>query len=100
MTVTIDDKKIVKTAKTAAILLVAAFVVVFLALSSKVFHFSESNPYQYQADYERLSAPEKGVAASMRKRGEVQSKVLGTNRRANGKGNGFFDEVEKIHRNK
>ena len=44
MTVTIDDKKILKTAKTAAILLVAAFVVVFLALSSKVFHFSESNP--------------------------------------------------------
>lgn len=100
MTITIDDKKLVKTVKTVAILLVVALVVVFLALSSKVFHFSEDNPYQYQVNYERLSPPGKGVATSMRKTGEVQNQILTKNRGRTKGSNGFFDEVEKIHKNK
>lgn len=100
MTITIDDKKLVKTVKTLAILLVVALAVVFLALSSKVFHFSENNPYQYQINYSRLSAPGKGVASSMRKTGEVQSRLLTKNRGRTKSSNGFFDEVEKIHKSK
>ena len=97
MTITIDDQKIVQTTKNIAILLVIAAVLTFLGLSSKIFHFSETNPVTYEINYKRLSPPGKGVATSMKKTGEVQSKVLGPRR---GKGNGgskFFDEVEKVH---
>lgn len=100
MTITIDDKKILKAAKTLAILLAAAFAVVFLALSSKVFHFSENNPVQYQINYSRLSAPGKGVASSMRKTGEIQSQILTKNHGRTKSSNGFFDAVEKIHKSK
>ncbi len=97
MTIIIDDSKIVGNVKTVAILLVIAAIFTFLGLSSKVFHFSESNPVTYEINYNRLSTPEKGVASSMKKTGEVQSKVLGP-RRGNGKGGSkFFDEVEKVH---
>lgn len=99
MTITIDDKKIVHTAKTVAILLVIAAIFTFLGLSSKIFRFSETNPYMYEINYNRLSIPGKGVATSMKKTGEVQAKVLGP-RRGNGKGGSkFFDEVEKVHGN-
>ena len=100
MTINIDDKKLVQTVKSISILLVISAVFTFLALSSKVFHFSESNPVTYEMNYNRLSTPGKGVATSMRKTGEVQSKVLGP-RRGNGNGGSkFFDEVEKVHGSK
>lgn len=97
MTIVIDEKKIVQTVKNMSILLVIAAVLTFLGLSSKIFHFSEEQPVLYEINYNRLSAPSKGVASSMRKTGEVQSKVLGP-QRGNGKGGSkFFDEVEKVH---
>ncbi|MBQ4379294.1 MAG: hypothetical protein II821_08880 [Treponema sp.] len=99
MTIIIDEKKLVQTVKHFAILLVIAAILTFLGLSSKIFHFSETNPVTYEMNYNRLSVPGKGVATSMKKTGEVQSKVLGPKR---GKGNGgskFFDEVEKVHGN-
>ncbi|WP_407427367.1 hypothetical protein [Treponema sp.] len=97
MTITIDEAKLVQTVKSISILLVIAGIITFLALSSKIFHFSESNPVMYEINYNQLSTPGKGVATSMKKTGEVESKVLGP-RRGNGKGGSkFFDEVEKVH---
>ncbi|MBR1536792.1 MAG: hypothetical protein IJ630_07630 [Treponema sp.] len=99
MTITIDEKKIVQTVKSISILLVIGAVLTFLGLSSKIFHFSENNPVMYEMNYNRLSIPGKGVATSMKKTGEVQSKVLGA-KRGNGRGGSkFFDEVEKVHGN-
>lgn len=97
MTITIDDAKLVQYSKNIAILLVIAFFFTFLGLSSKIFHFSENNPLQYELNYNRLSTPGKGVASSMKKTGEVQSKVLGKNRGTGKGGSKFFDEVEKVH---
>lgn len=97
MTIEIDEAKIVQNMKGVAILLVIAAVLTFLGLSSKIFHFSEENPVQYEMNYKRLSSPGRGVATSMKKTGEVESKVLGP-QRGNGKGGSkFFDEVEKVH---
>ncbi len=97
MIIEFDEKKLVETVKHISILLVIAFILTFCALSSKIFHFSEANPTQYEFNYNRLSVPGKGVASSMKKTGEVQSKVLGP-QRGNGRGGSkFFDEVEKIH---
>lgn len=100
MTITIDDEKLVQYAKNTAILLVIAFVITFLALSSKVFHFSVDNPTQYEFNYKNLSMPEKGVATSMRVTGEYQSKVIGKNRGSGKGGSKFFETVEKIHKTK
>lgn len=97
MTITIDDSKIVRTVKSISILLVIAAALTFLGLSSKIFHFSEANPVTYEMNYNRLSVPEKGVATSMKKTGEVQSKVLGPQRGIGNGGSKFFDEVEKVH---
>ncbi|MBQ0052326.1 MAG: hypothetical protein KBT11_09745 [Treponema sp.] len=98
MTITIDEAKLVQTAKNIAILLVIAFVFTFLGMSSKVFHFSETNPMQYEINYNRLSTPGKGVASSLRKTGEVESKVLGKERGRGKGGSKFFEAVEKIHK--
>jgi len=97
MTIEISEKKLLESVKNISILLAIAAVLTFLGLSSKIFHFSEANPVQYEINYNRLSTPGKGVATSMRKTGEVESKVLGPHR-GNGKGGSkFFDEVEKVH---
>lgn len=77
MTITINESQIVQTAKTISILLVIAAVFTFLGLSSKIFRFSETNPVMYEISYNRLSIPGKGVLSSLKKTGEVQSKVLG-----------------------
>ena len=97
MTITIDESKIVQAVKNISILLVIAAVFIFLGLSSKIFHFSETNPVTYEINYNRLSTPGKGVATSMKKTGEVQSKVLGPHRGRGKGGSKFFDEVEKVH---
>ncbi len=97
MTITIDDDKIIKYVKRTSILLVIAAVLVFLICSSKIFHFSENEPVLYEMNYSLLSTPGKGVASSMKKTGEVQSKVLGSKRGNGNGGSKFFDEVEKVH---
>lgn len=97
MTITIDEKKIFQTVKNIAILLAITAVLTFLGLSSKIFHFSETNPVMYEINYNRLSTPGKGIATSMKKTGEVQSKVLGPQRGSGKGGSKFFDEVEKVH---
>lgn len=100
MVIVIDDKKVVHNCKVVSILLVVAAVIVFLALSSKIFHFSESDPIRYQRNLSVLTTPEKHVVSSMRKTGEVQDSFIGKNR---GRGNGgskFFDEVSRVHSSK
>ena len=97
MTIEIDEKRLVSAVKKTAILLVVAAVLTFLGLSSKLFSFSEQHPVEYELSYNRLSAPEKGVATSMKKTGEVESKVLGPQRGSGKGGSKFFDEVERIH---
>ena len=97
MTIEINEQKLLDTIKKSSILLVVAALLTFLGLSSKIFTFSEINPLAYEINYNSLSIPGKGVATSMKKTGEVESKVLGP-QRGNGKGGSkFFDEVEKIH---
>ena len=83
--------------KGCTIALVIAAVVIFLALSSRIFNLSVSDPKQYQKKYNTLSTSEKNMIKSMKKTGEVQSKVIGTRRNTGGNGR-FLDEVEKIHR--
>ena len=99
MTIEIDETKLLATVKKCSILLVVAAVLLFLGLSSKLFSFSESNPVQYEYNYNRLSVPGKGVATSMKKTGEVESKVLGPQRGSGKGGSKFFDEVERVHGN-
>ena len=57
MTITIDETKIVQTVKNFSILLVIAAVGTFLYSSSKIFHFSETNPVVYEINYNKLSTP-------------------------------------------
>lgn len=100
MVIVIDDDKLLKTCKAIAIILVVAAVVVFLALSSKIFHFSQDNPLRYQQNYAALNRPEKTMVSSMRKTGEVQSSVIGKNRGNGNGGSKFFDEVSRVHSSK
>ncbi len=97
MIIEINEEKLVEKVKGISILLVIAFVITFCALSSKIFHFSQSNPSQYEFNYSRLSKPSQGVASSMKKTGEIESKVLGPQRGKGRGGSKFFDEVEKVH---
>ena len=100
MVIVIDEKKLVHNCKIVSILLVVLAVIVFLSLSSKIFHFSEANPIQYQRNFSVLNTPEKHVVSSMRKTGEVQSGVLGKNRGHGNGGSKFFDEVSRVHSSK
>lgn len=95
MVIRIDDERLLRMVKGLSIFLVVCAVVVFLWLSGMVFNFSVSNPTAYEVHFSRLSVPEQTVAASMRKTGEVGSKVIGS-KRVSGNSK-FFDEVEKIH---
>ena len=97
MTISIDETKIVQNVKNFSIMLVIAAVFTFLYSSSKIFHFSETNPVMYEICYNRLSIPGKGFATSMKMTGQVQSKVLGPHRGRGRGGSKFFDEVEKVH---
>ena len=97
MTIEIDDEKLVEIVKRTSIALAVIAVLLFLGLSSKIFNFSVNNPVQYEINYNSLSVPGKGVATSMKKTGEVESKVLGPQRGRGKGGSKFFDEIEKIH---
>ena len=97
MTIEIDEKKLLETVKKISIILVIIAVLTFLGLSSKIFNFSVNNPLEYEINYNSLSTPGKGVATSMKKTGEAESKVLGPQRGRGKGGSKFFDEIEKIH---
>ena len=93
----IDEGKLQKTVKKVVIGLVVAAVISFLLLSAGIFNLSVSDPDRYQANYRKLTSSEKSMVKSMKKTGEVQSKVIGSRRSTGGNGK-FLDEVEKNHR--
>ena len=91
-----DEKKIERIVKGIVIGLVVAAVFSFLLLSSGIFNMSVSDPYRYESNYSKLSSSEKSMVRSMKKTGEVQSKVIGTRRSVGGNGK-FIDEVSRKH---
>ena len=93
----IDEEKLQKNVKRVVIGLVIAAVISFLLLSAGIFNLSVSDPDRYQANYRKLTTSEKNMVKSMKKTGEVQSKVMGSRRSTGGNGK-FLDEVEKNHR--
>ena len=90
------EERVVQTVKKIVIGLVVLAGLTFFVLSARIFSVSVSNPDRYQSNYNKLSASEKSMVKSMKKTGEVQSKVMGTRRPTGGNGK-FLDEVEKIH---
>ncbi|MCR5725173.1 MAG: hypothetical protein K6G80_08830 [Treponema sp.] len=90
------EEKLVQTVKKIVIGLVVLAVLVFLTMSARIFNVSVSNSDRYQSNYNKLSSSEKSMVKSMKKTGEVQSKVMGSRRSTGGNGR-FLDEVEKIH---
>lgn len=97
MVIVIDDDKLLQNCKITSIMLLIIAGILFLVLSSKIFHFSENDPIRYQRNYSMLNRPEKTVVSSMRKTGQIQSSVLGKNRGHGNGGSKFFDEVSRVH---
>ena len=91
-----DEEKIQRIVKRVGIGLVVAAVISFLLMSAGIFNLSVSDPYRYESNYSKLSSSEKNMVRSMKKTGEVQSKVVGTRRSVGGNGK-FIDEVSKKH---
>lgn len=94
----IDDQKVIQQVKGISIFLVVIAVFAFFIGSSKIFHFSETNPVMYEINYSHLSNTGKHVANSMKKTCEVQAKILGPTRGNGNGGSKFFDEVSKKRR--
>ena len=92
-----SEEKIQRIVKGVVIGLVVTAVAAFLLMSAGIFHLSVSDSNRYQQNYRKLSSSEKSLVKSMKKTGEVQSKVIGTRRSTGGNGK-FLDEVEKNHR--
>ena len=92
----INEEKLVSLVRKIAIGLIVLAVLVFLIFSVKIFNMSASDPSRYQDNYRKLSNNEKSMVKSMKKTGEVQSKIMGTRRATGGNGK-FLDEVERNH---
>lgn len=83
-----------KIIKKISIGLVIIAIITFLIVSSKVYNTPQK---QFEQNYSKLTIKEKKMAKTLKKTGEVQSKVIGKNRvKGNGK---FIDEVQKTHKN-
>ncbi len=94
-----EELIVVQKIKHISISMVVAAVVVFLALSGTIFNYSVNHAYQYQMNVNRLSPAGKSLVLSMKKTGEIESKVLSARRTTASKSNSkFFDEVANIHR--
>ena len=92
----INEEKLVSLVSKIEIGLIVLAVLVFLIFSVKIFNMSTSDPSRYQDNYRKLSSNEKSMVKSMKKTGEVQSKIMGTRRATGGNGK-FLDEVERNH---
>ena len=94
-----EEMQLVQKVKHFSIIMLIAAGILFLALSSTIFNYSTSHSYQYQINYNRLSPAGKSLVLSMRKTGEIESKMLGSRRTiTRNRGSKFFDEVATIHR--
>ena len=96
MTKKINEEKLTSIVKKIAIGLVVLAVLVFMLMSVQIFNMSASDPSRYQDNYRKLTSNEKSMVKSMKKTGEVQSKIMGTRRATGGNGK-FLDEVERNH---
>lgn len=94
----INEERILSIVKKCVIGLVAIAVLLFLIMSVKIFNMSTSNPDRYNENYRHLTKNEKSMVKSMKKTGEVQSKLMGTRRSTGGNGK-FIEEVERKHSN-
>ncbi len=92
----INEEKLTSIVKKIAIGLVVLAVLVFMLMSVQIFNMSASDPSRYQDNYRKLTSNEKSMVKSMKKTGEVQSKIMGTRRATGGNGK-FLDEVERNH---
>ena len=92
----INEEKLTGIVKKIAIGLVVLAVLVFMLMSVQIFNMSASDPSRYQDNYRKLTNNEKSMVKSMKKTGEVQSKIMGTRRATGGNGK-FLDEVERNH---
>lgn len=92
----LNEEKILNIVKKTVIGLVVAAILVFLLMSVQVFNMSTSNPDRYNDNYRKLTSNEKSMVKSMKKTGEVQSKIMGTRRNTGGNGK-FIEEVERNH---
>ena len=96
MTKKINEEKLTSIVKKIAIGLVVLAVLVFMLMSVQIFNMSASDPSRYQDNYRKLTSNEKSMVKSMKKTGEVQSKIMGTRRATGGNGK-FIEEVERNH---
>ena len=92
----INEEKLTGIVKKIAIGLVVLAVLVFMLMSVQIFNMSASDPSRYQDNYRKLTSNEKSMVKSMKKTGEVQSKIMGTRRPTGGNGK-FIEEVERNH---
>ncbi|MBR4600547.1 MAG: hypothetical protein IKO39_10930 [Treponema sp.] len=92
----INEEKLTSIVKKIAIGLVVLAVLVFMLMSVQIFNMSASDPSRYQDNYRKLTSNEKSMVKSMKKTGEVQSKIMGTRRATGGNGK-FIEEVERNH---
>lgn len=80
-----------------SIALLAIALLVFLVCSALVYKVSIDSPHSYETQYRSLSNNQKSIIKSMKKTGEIESKVAGKNRNTGGNGT-FVEEVQKNHR--
>ena len=92
----INEEKLTGIVKKIAIGLVVLAVLVFMLMSVQIFNMSASDPSRYHDNYRKLTNNEKSMVKSMKKTGEVQSKIMGTRRATGGNGK-FIEEVERNH---
>lgn len=92
----INEEKLTSIVKKIAIGLVVLAVLVFMLMSVQIFNMSAFDPSRYQDNYRKLTSNEKSMVKSMKKTGEVQSKIMGTRRATGGNGK-FIEEVERNH---
>ena len=94
----INEEKLLSIVKKCVIGLVVIAVLAFLLMSIQIFNMSTSDPNRFHDKFRQLTKTEKSMVQSMKKTGEVESKVIGPKRNTGGNGK-FVEEVERKHIN-
>ena len=89
--------KLKRIVKRVSIGLIIAAIVTFLSVSAILYNTSQNSPQKYEYNYQKLSQKQKTVTRTMKKTGEVQSKIAGKKRNTGGNGT-FVEEVSKNHK--
>lgn len=91
-------QKLNKIIKRISIGLIIVAIITFLTVSAIVYNTSQNSPQKYEQNYRKLTQKQKQITKSMKKTGEIQSKIAGKKRNTGGNGT-FVDEVSKNHKN-